>query len=60
MEGHVTDVEQEVIITNNNLLFHLSGLSNDQLVLKQWQGVLNRIIIHSKYFPDSYWLKANV
>ena len=42
--GHVTDMEQKVIITNNNLLFHLSSHSNDQLVLKQWKGVLNRIM----------------
>ena len=29
---------------NNNLLFHLSGHSNDQLVLKKWEGALNWII----------------
>ena len=34
MEGQVTDVEQEVIVTNNNLLLHLSGHNNDLLVLK--------------------------
>ena len=43
MEGQVTDVEQEIIITNNNLLFHFSGHNNDLLVLKQWKGALNRI-----------------
>ena len=30
--------EQEVIITNNNLLLHFSGHNNDLLVLKQWKG----------------------
>ena len=44
MEGQVTDVEHEVIITNNNLLFQLSGHNNDLLVLKQWKGALNRIM----------------
>ena len=34
MEGQVIDVEQEVIITNNNPLFHFSGHNNDLLVLK--------------------------
>ena len=43
IEGQVTDVEQEIIITNNNLLFHFSGHNNDLLVLKQWKGALNRI-----------------
>ena len=44
MEEQVTKVA-EVIITNNNLLLvHFSGLNNDRLVLKQWKGVLNRII----------------
>ena len=42
MEGQVTDVEQEVIITNNNLLFHFSGHNNDLLVLKQWNGAAPR------------------
>ena len=42
MEGQVTDVEQEVIITNNNLLFHFSGHNNDLLVLKQWSGAAPR------------------
>ena len=42
MEGQVTDVEQEVIITNNNLLFHFSGHNNDLLVLKQWKGAAPR------------------
>ena len=45
MEGQVTDVEQEVIITNNNLLLvHFSEHNNDLLVLKQWKGALNRIM----------------
>ena len=44
MEEQVTKVV-EVIITNNNLLLvHFSGLNNDQLVLKQWKGFLNRIM----------------
>ena len=42
MEGQVTDVEQEVIITNNNLLFHFSDHNNDLLVLKQWKGAAPR------------------
>ena len=37
-------MEQEVIITNNNLLVHFSGYNNDLLVLKQWKGALNRIM----------------
>ena len=44
MEGQVTDVEQEVIITNNNFLFHFSSHNNDLLVLKQWKGALNRMM----------------
>ena len=44
MEGRVTDVELEVFITNYNLLFHLSGHSNDLLVLKQWKGALRQIM----------------
>ena len=36
-------MEQEIIITNNNLLFHFSGHNNDLLVLKQWKRALNRI-----------------
>ena len=35
MEGQVTDMEQEVITTNNNLLLHFSGHSNGPMVLKQ-------------------------
>ena len=47
MEEQVTKVA-EVIITNNNLLLvHFSGLNNDRLVLKQWKGVLNRIMSSS-------------
>ena len=34
MEGQVIDMEQEVIITNNNLLLHFSGHNNDLLVVK--------------------------
>jgi len=37
-------VEQELIITTDNVLFHLSSHSNDLLVLKQWKGALNRIM----------------
>ena len=44
MEWQVTDMEQEVIITNNNLPLHFSGHKNDLLVLKQWKGALNRIM----------------
>ena len=33
--GHGRQVEQEVIIRNNNLLFHSRGHNNDLLVLKQ-------------------------
>ena len=44
MEGQVTDMEQEVIITNNNLLLHFCGHKNELLVLKQWKGALNRIM----------------
>ena len=40
MERQLNGVEQEVIITNNNLLFHFSG-HNDLVVLKQWKGALN-------------------
>ena len=40
MERQLNGVEQEVIITNNNLLLHFSG-DNDLLVLKQWRGALN-------------------
>ena len=47
MEEQVTKVV-EVIITNSNLLLvHFGGLSNDRLVLKQWKGVLNRIMSSS-------------
>ena len=36
MEEQVTEVEEKVIITNNNLLFHFSaGHNNDWLLLKQ-------------------------
>ena len=44
MEGQVTEVEQEVIITNNNPLLHFRGHNNDQLDLKQWKGPLNLIM----------------
>ena len=36
MEEQVTDVEQEVIITNDNLLFHFNGHNDDWLLLKQF------------------------
>ena len=42
MEGQVSDVEQEVIITNYNLLLHFSGHNNDLLVLKQRNGASPR------------------
>ena len=38
MEEQVTDLEEEVIITNNNLLFQFSVHNKDLLVLKQWKG----------------------
>ena len=38
MEEQVTDLEEEVIITNNYLLFHFSVHNKDLLVLKQWKG----------------------
>ena len=44
MEEQAREVEREVIITNNNLLFHFDGHNNDLLVLKQWKGALNRIV----------------
>ena len=44
MEEQATEVDQEVITTNNNLLFHLIGYNNDLLVLNQWKGALNRIM----------------
>ena len=40
----VIEVEQEVIMTNYNLLFHFSGHNNDLLVLKQWKGVFIQIM----------------
>ena len=42
MEEQATEVDQEVITTNNNLLCHLVGYNNDLLVLNQWKGALNR------------------
>ena len=42
MEEQVSEMEREVIITNNNLLFHFDGHNNDLLILKQWKGALNR------------------
>ena len=45
MEGQGTKVAEVYIITNNNLLLvHFSGHNNDRLVLKQWKGVLNRVM----------------
>ena len=40
--AQVAEAEQEVIITNNNLLFHYCGHNNDLLVLKQRKGALDR------------------
>ena len=37
-------MDQEVITTNKDLLFHLTGYNNDLLVLNQWKGALNRIM----------------
>ena len=34
----VTEVNQELTITNNNLLFLSSCHNNDLLVLKKWKG----------------------
>jgi len=51
MEGQVTDVEQEVIITNNNLLFHFSGHNNDLLVLKQWKGAAPKKASELRHYP---------
>ena len=34
----------QVIVIIKDLLFHLSYMYNDQLVLKQWKGALNRIM----------------
>ena len=44
MEEQVSEMEREVITTNNNLLFHFGGHNNDLLILKQWRGALNRIV----------------
>ena len=44
MEEQVSEMEREVIITNNNLLFHFDGHNIDLLILKQWKGALNRIV----------------
>ena len=44
MEEQISEVEREVIITNNNLLFHFNGHNYDLLILKQWKGALNRIV----------------
>ena len=38
--GQGRQVEQEVVITNKNPLFHFRGHNNDLLVLKQWKGSL--------------------
>lgn len=32
-------MEEEVIITHNNLLFHISVYNKDLLVLKQWKSI---------------------
>ena len=44
MKEQANEIEQGVIITNNNLLFHFNGHNNDLLVLKQWKGAFNRIM----------------
>ena len=44
IEEQATEVDQEVITTNKDLLFHLIGSNNDLLVLNQWKGALNRIM----------------
>ena len=36
-------MKQEAVFFEKYLLFHLSGYNNDQLVLKQWKGALNRL-----------------
>ena len=38
MGEQVTEVEEKVIITNNNLLFHFSGHNSDWLFPKQEKG----------------------
>ena len=38
MEEQVTDLEEEVIITNNKPLFQFSVHNKDLLVLKQWKS----------------------
>ena len=43
MEEQATEVDQEDITTNNNLLFHLIGYHNDLLVLNHWKGAMNQI-----------------
>jgi len=43
MEEQATEVDQEVITTNKDLLFLLIGYNNDLLVLNQWKGVINQI-----------------
>ena len=42
MKEQANEIEQGVIITNNNLLFHFNGHNNDLLVLKQLKGAFNR------------------
>ena len=44
IEEQATEVDQEVITTNKDLLFRLIGSNNDLLVLNQWKGALNRIM----------------
>lgn len=40
MKEEITEVEQEDIITNNNLLFYFSGHNNDLLVPKTMESCI--------------------
>ena len=40
MKEDITEVEQEDIITNNNLLFYFSGHNNDLLVPKTMESCI--------------------
>lgn len=40
MKEKITEVEQEDIITNNNLLFYFSGQNNDLLVPKTMESCI--------------------
>lgn len=45
MEGQVTDVEQEVMITNNNLLFHLQWHEQDNQLADFIESRINNSIL---------------